>query len=522
MHGRTPWRPAPARGGTVGPSADPQPAVARRSGGSPPAGELAARADRLGHSLATFAVQRRPLPPAPPPVLPGTGRRVQRGNGPSSMSENVEMEDDPGVEAMSEGEDENLETLAVEAWDSAIEEARAVVSVELGVEVSVEEVERYFTAVAGIEDPRDIDFELDDRGEFDSFCIEVASAVASFPDQVRERMETPSEAYERYSEIYAEGHGGKGLDPERLKQNTVAFAQFLQQHGVALPVVLAQRSYPGMKELAEKRGGVLATAPSHLLNVHAEMLGLYLQMQSLVDTGLVNVMLHVQPSQPVCFFCEVMLRLFNVEYDRAFVDRRMFPGWIDPSGYFQTENQRYFTPRMMLELFGIDAEAAAQRILPLFADVDEPETFVRRILEGELQGKELKTMIRDLKQASPSLAKANEKARGGGGTRKPSKGSKAGRRALREQQERSRQRRKQQEEEASGKVDYPVQGLSKQANRAQWRRYLQQISVLSHTGNRVAAAIIEEINTHPERANDILDRLRLGKGGAIEGYLRGG
>jgi hypothetical protein len=522
MRGRTSERPASTRGEAAGAAVGPRPAAGPRgTGASPSAGEVAARAGRLGHSLATFAVQRRPLPPSPPPALPGAGRRVQRGNGPSSMSENVEMEDDPGVEAMSEGEDEDLETLAVEAWDSAIEEARAVVSLELGVEVSVEEVERYFTAVAGIEDPREVDFELDDRGEFESFCMEVASAVASFPDQVRERMETPSEAYERYSEIYATEHEGKGLDPERLKQNTVAFAQFLQQHGVALPVVLAQRSYPGMKELAEEHGGVLATAPSHLLNVHAEMLGLYLQMQSLVDSGLVNVMLHVHPSQPVCFFCEVMLRLFNVEYDREFVDRRMFPGWIDPSGYFKTGEQRYFTPRMMLELFGIDVEAAALRILPLFADVDEPKTFVRRILEGELQGQELKAMIRDLKKASPTLAKANEKARGGG-TRKPSKGSKAGRRALREQQERSRQRRRQQEDEASGKVDYPVQGLAKQANRAQWRRYLQQISVLDHTGNRVAAAIIEEINAHPARANDILDRLRLGKGGAIDGYLRGG
>ncbi len=75
----------------------------------------------------------------------------------------------------------------------------------------------------------------------------------------------------------------------------------------------------------------------------------------------------------------------------------------------------------------------------------------------------------------------------------------------------------------AGTIDYPRQGLPLAENREQWRRYLNQISVLPNTpGNYVAAQLIEQITRNPGQRNQILDRLRLGPGGVILGWLRGG
>jgi hypothetical protein len=275
----------------------------------------------------------------------------------------------------------------------------------------------------------------------------------------------PTAAYDRYAEIHAanaanpekkkakkRGRKGGVLDKSKLAQNTTAVAVY-QENVEALPeleedhppelgegelppepethdVFLAQRSYPGMSALAEENLMTLGIAPSLLGNIHAEMYGLHQSMRQLVDDGIADHLVEVHPSNPVCFFCEVMLKLFDIRYDEEFVSNKLFPKWRDPTGLVpasadkssskrskgeqgeaRTKERKYFTPRAMLQQFGMDVAEAVARVLPLFKDVDKPEQFVQRILDGGLQGRELAKMIKDLKQASGTLKTANERGR---------------------------------------------------------------------------------------------------------------
>ncbi len=129
-------------------------------------------------------------------------------------------------------------------------------------------------------------------------------------------------------------------------------------------------------------------------------------MKMMVIDGIANRMLQVHPSNPVCFFCEVMLRLFDVKYDKEFASKKLYPKWEDPTGYFIDEKENYYTPRDMLKLFGMNVKEAVNRVLPLFSDIKNPGAFVDCILDGGLQGKrEMRKMISDLKKGSEILAK---------------------------------------------------------------------------------------------------------------------
>jgi hypothetical protein len=278
----------------------------------------------------------------------------------------------------------------------------------------------------------------------------------------------PTEAYARYEQIHKEeeanpsaakkkkkrqrSRGPVTFDRSKLAQNATAVAVYGERNPPvpernappestgeeeAPPDVhegpeihgafVAQRSYPGMPQLATENLLELQIAPSALGNIHAEMLALHRSMEALAHEGIADELLEIHPSIPVCFFCEVMLRLFDVRYREKFVSKKLFPKWKDPSGLVQTPGEgkkrskgehgekkpkrRYFTPRQMLELSGMSVEGAVARALPLFADLkpEDAQTLIQRILDGGLQGKELRRMIGDLKRGSALLAAANER-----------------------------------------------------------------------------------------------------------------
>lgn len=334
------------------------------------------------------------------------------------------------------------------------------------------------------------------RGEYIGADVEDDPMDDSFEEEEEEgeedndllashEMDIPMSVYDRYADIYGKDpkHKGKTLDPERLKQNTTAVAVYekdiemsgieddgekkkdgsdvdLDEQQELYSSLLAQRSYPGMLDIANEQHMELRIAKGDMGNIHAEMLGLSHSMDQMVSQGIMDAMLHVHPSQSVCFFCEVMLRLFNVNYDQSFTDKRMFGNWVDPTGMFRDEENDGLphTPRTMLQLFSMDVEEAVQRVLPLFQSLDNPRQFVDRILDGSLQGGELKKLVQDLKNGSKELADANK--RGGKSSssgRAPGKNTKAGRRLKRQQQkELSERNKKMKEKKQVVEYDDPV------------------------------------------------------------------
>jgi len=181
------------------------------------------------------------------------------------------------------------------------------------------------------------------------------------------------------------------------------------EHGIEQRLY-GQRTYPVMPDVAEENLASLEIARD-VPNIHAEMYALLQTMHRLLDEGVPEHILEIHPSNPVCFFCEVMLRLFGVRYDETFVSKSMHGKWKDPSAWVADDDHpRGYTPAEMLEAFGLDEDEAVERILPLFADLDDPESFARRVLAGELSGRDLARMIRDLKKGSESLARANARA----------------------------------------------------------------------------------------------------------------
>jgi hypothetical protein len=196
---------------------------------------------------------------------------------------------------------------------------------------------------------------------------------------------------------------------------------------VTRTMLLGQRKYPGMDDLAKENLASLEIASrASIPNIHAEMYALYIVMRRLVEDGAAVRLLEIQPSNPVCFFCEVMLRLFNVEYDHAYVSKKVHPKWKEPSGHIEYE-ETALTPRAMLERFGMDVNEAVARIRPLFEDVEDRVgvAFANRILDGRLHGRDLGALIKDLKLASATIAEANRATRGRGNQRRRAKQRKA-------------------------------------------------------------------------------------------------
>lgn len=290
-------------------------------------------------------------------------------------------------------------------------------------------------------------------GEYDD-DYDPAEEAESTDDDVRlsERdRSVPASVYTRYvqhhrdtaEERKAKAQKGKGrakrfaseLKESSLRQNTTALAivegpprrrdddsssesesedEFPEtreqaEHGIEQRLY-GQRVYPVMPGMAEENMASLEIARG-VPNIHAEMYALLQTMHRLLDEGVHEHILEIHPSNPVCFFCEVMLRLFGVRYDETYVSKSMHGKWKDPSAWVaDDEHPGGYTPAEMLEAFGLDEDEAVERILPLFADLDDPESFARRVLNGELSGRDLARMIKDLKAGSETLAKANATA----------------------------------------------------------------------------------------------------------------
>lgn len=337
-----------------------------------------------------------------------------------------------------------LRQRARRAWDATVEEIRSRMMSTHGVDVSEDQVEIFLMRNQAIENPRSPYFEIDDRSELDSYQMELGSAVDAFLEDYEETQETPTEVYSRYEEEYRKKHGRGIKSTSQISQNATAVIHYSGPLGLEHRALFAQRHYPGMDELAEERSMEITIAPKNLGNIHAEMMALYKMIDTYLEFKLFQSLLKAHPSQPVCFFCEVMLSLFGIAYDLRFVDKKLYPKWIDPTGFFQDHNGTYHTPAALLKLLGMDVGTAAGRLRHLFRDVENPRPFIEKILGGHLQSATQKQQFtKDLLEASPSLRKANERGKGvsGSATRKPTRSTKQGRRLLREQQQKDKQMR---------------------------------------------------------------------------------
>lgn len=284
----------------------------------------------------------------------------------------------------------------------------------------------------------DIDLELPTQ-VFDRY--EAAFTGTSDPTQMRRQNTTAIAVIEgppRPREPKSTGRAGRGRaqqqtpPPERVdeppQQETDVVERIADELSQApdpeseLSVVLyGQRAVPGMRELAQENLATVGTAQrAHIDNLHTEMYALFQTMERLVRDGVAERVLQIHPSRPVCFFCEVMLRLFGVRYDESYVSKKMGPKWKDPSRFVEGGEKGHYTPRELLEEFGIDVGEAVERVLPLFNDVQagDRERFVQRILDGGLQPAELRTMINDLNAASATLHEANQRAKTGTGQKR--------------------------------------------------------------------------------------------------------
>jgi hypothetical protein len=192
-------------------------------------------------------------------------------------------------------------------------------------------------------------------------------------------------------------------------------------------IATPQRSYAAMRGKAAELGISRVLPRSHIPNIHSEMIALYTLFQRRDESATPHTHLRcLGVSKEICFLCQVMLTLFNVDYDRAYVSRNLYSGWKDPTGYIERADRKGLaTPRYLLTRLGMSVPAAIARLRALIAD----DGIIASILDGGLQGAALRATIKRLTALDKSLVGSGGAK--GARVRRPAPNTKSGRRLLR-------------------------------------------------------------------------------------------
>ncbi|HKC63357.1 MAG TPA: hypothetical protein VKB86_06955 [Pyrinomonadaceae bacterium] len=215
-------------------------------------------------------------------------------------------------------------------------------------------------------------------------------------------------------------------------------------------IATPQRTYKVKHEKA-KEDNITVLPRSPIPNIHAEMASLH----HVFTERLFGERKHLRlrstgPSKQICFLCQIMLKIFNVQYNEGFTSKILYPSWKDPTGYVKNEKGLFHTPRTMLMAIGMNVEQARARLSGLLKSA--PNGLIDAILDGALQGTaSLQKTIAALIKADNTLTKGSERSSTGKTVRNASRNTKQGRRILAEQARVRREMRKQ-EQEAQAKI----------------------------------------------------------------------
>ena len=231
-------------------------------------------------------------------------------------------------------------------------------------------------------------------------------------------------------DAYGEAFEAKHERPtkEKIENVTSGVAAFYEsdeddEELIATP----QRSYAAMGERAAELGIARVLPRPYIPNIHSEMIALYTLFVRREESDTPHTHLRcLGVSKEICFLCQVMLTLFDVGYDRAFVSKHLYPGWKDPTGYIRRADAKGLaTPRYLLGRLGMSIPAAIGRLRALIHD----NGIITSILDGGLQGANLAGTIKRWAALDKSLVGSGGAK--GARARRPAPNTKAGKRFIR-------------------------------------------------------------------------------------------
>lgn len=300
--------------------------------------------------------------------------------------------------------------------------------------------------------------------DFEKMAYDTTSDYGEISEWLELYKVNPAVAYSmdelagRQLEAAKAKYAQKGTGRE-LQAPTMAVGRFITPKGEVLKTS-NQRNLPGTEQQAGMdEMEMLAQVNSYYQNMHGEMGSVHHYLESVLHGKDVRL-LEVGASQEICFLCEMILTILNVDYDHAYISKILYPKWDDPTSKFKDKDEQYLTLKALLVdklKYNLQevSDRLVQRLRTEEMSMEQAIAFADRILNGELQSPgERRQLIADLKKI-PSIAAKNQKRTGHGSSRGGKPRTKQARREAREQAKARREARESAKSQSAASLSEP-------------------------------------------------------------------